>query len=86
VLPEPGSIQTNLGLVSARLGVSLMPSSIRNLRRAGVIYRPLAPPAPRAEMAVTYRRDERSAVLPAFLDVLHQVIRQRPSRRAIRAR
>ena len=80
VLQEPGSIQTNLGLVSARLGVTLMPASIRNLRRAGVIYRPLAPPAPRAELAVTYRRDERSAVLPAFLEVLHEVVRRRPQR------
>ncbi len=78
VLQEPGSIQTNLGLVSARLGVTLMPASIRNLRRAGVIYRPLAPPAPRAEMAVAYRRDECSGVLPAFLEVLHEVIRHRP--------
>jgi hypothetical protein len=45
-----------------------------------MIYRPLAPQAPRAELAVTYRRDERSAVLPAFLEVLHEVIRQRPQR------
>ena len=68
--------------MSARLGVTLMPGSIRNLRRAGVVYRPLAPPAPRAEMAVAYRRDERSAVLPAFLQVLHEVVRRRPRVRA----
>src|SRR5262249_38470203 len=78
VLQEPGSIQTNLGLVSAGLGVTLMPASIRNLRRTGVVYRPLASPVPHAEMAVAYRRDERSAVLPAFLQVLHDVIRHPP--------
>jgi DNA-binding transcriptional LysR family regulator len=83
VLQEPGSIQTNLGLVSARLGVTLMPASIRNLRRAGVIYRPLGSPAPRVELAVAYRREERSAVLPAFLEVLHEVIRHRPRPRAV---
>src|SRR5215468_10157993 len=82
VLQEPGSIQTNLGLVSAGLGVTLMPASIRNLRRTGVVYRPLASPVPHAEMAVAYRRDERSAVLPAFLQVLHDVIRPRPRPRA----
>jgi DNA-binding transcriptional LysR family regulator len=75
VLQEPGSIQTNLGLVSARLGVTLMPASIRNLRRAGVTYRALTPPVPHVEMGVTYRRDERSAVLPAFLQVVRQVVR-----------
>jgi DNA-binding transcriptional LysR family regulator len=69
---HPGSMQTNLALVSAGLGVSLMPASIRTLRRDGVVYRPLAPPVPYVEMAVAYRRDDRSAVLPPFLDVLHR--------------
>jgi DNA-binding transcriptional LysR family regulator len=73
---NPGSMQTNLALVSAGLGVSLLPASIRNLRRAGVVYRPLAPPVPQVEMAVAYRRGERSAVLPAFLQVLHEVMRR----------
>jgi DNA-binding transcriptional LysR family regulator len=71
---HPGSMQANLGLVSAGLGVTLMPASIRNLRRSGVVYRPLTPPVPHVDMAVAYRRDERSAVLPAFLQVLRSVI------------
>jgi DNA-binding transcriptional LysR family regulator len=79
---HPGSMQTNLGLVSAGLGVTPMPASIRNLRRAGVVYRPLAPPVPHVEMAVAYRRDERSAVLPAFLRVVHDVAPRAKRRRA----
>jgi len=74
---HPGSMQTNLGLVSAGLGVALLPASIRNLRRRGVVYRPLAPPVPEVEMAISYRRDERSAVLAAFLDVLREVVGRR---------
>lgn len=77
---HPGSMQTNLGLVSAGLGVALMPASIRNLRRAGVAYRPLASPVPQVEMAVAYRRDERSAVLPGFLEVVHAVTGRARSR------
>jgi DNA-binding transcriptional LysR family regulator len=73
-LLHPGSMQTNLGLVSAGLGVSLMPASIRNLRRAGVVYRPLAPPVPQVEMAMAYRRDESSAVLPAFLETVRETL------------
>ena len=46
VFHEPGSIQTNLGLVSAGFGVTLMPASIRSLGRAGVVYRPLASARP----------------------------------------
>ena len=73
-LLHPASMQTILGLVSAGLGVSLMPASIRNLRRVGVAYRPLAPPVPQVEMAIAYRRDEPSAVLPAFLATVRDVL------------
>ncbi|MCW5891286.1 MAG: LysR family transcriptional regulator [bacterium] len=77
---HPGSLQTNLALVSAGLGVSLLPASIRNLRRAGVVHRPLAPPVPRVALAVAWRRDERSAVVPAFVDVVRTVARGTPGR------
>lgn len=73
-LLHPGSLQTNLALVSAGLGVSLMPASIRVLRRAGVQYRPLVAPAPSVEMAMIYRTDERSAVFSAFLTVARAVL------------
>jgi DNA-binding transcriptional LysR family regulator len=72
VLHETENMQTNLGLVAAGLGVSLHPASIRNLQRAGVVYRPLAPPLP-IEMAVAYARDDRSATLQAFLHVLAEI-------------
>jgi DNA-binding transcriptional LysR family regulator len=74
---HPGSMQANLGLVSAGLGVALMPASIRNLRRTGVVYRPLAAPVPHVEMAIAHRHDERSPVLPPFLQVVGEVVRAR---------
>jgi DNA-binding transcriptional LysR family regulator len=64
------TLPTNLALIAAGLGVTLLPASIRNLQRTGVVYRPLMPPVPELEMAVAYGREERSPVLPAFLDVL----------------
>jgi DNA-binding transcriptional LysR family regulator len=79
---ETESIQTNLGLVAAGLGVTLMPASIRSLRRTGVVYRPLAPPVPHVEMAVAYGREHRAAALPAFLQVLRRVTRARRPRPA----
>jgi DNA-binding transcriptional LysR family regulator len=79
---HPGSMQTNLALVSAGLGVSLMPAAIRNLRRTGVVYRPLAPPVPHVEMAIAYARDAHSTVLPAFLHVLREVVRPARSHRS----
>jgi len=85
---HPGSMQTNLALVSAGMGVSLLPASIRNLRRTGVVYRPLAPPVPTVELAVVWRRDERAPVVTAFLDVVRAVGRRGglPKQRANRAR
>jgi DNA-binding transcriptional LysR family regulator len=84
VAHETESIQTNLGLVAGGLGVTLMPEPILNLRRAGVVYRPLAPPVPHVELAVAYPRDHRSTILPAFLQVLREVAplsaRARPGR------
>ncbi len=81
VVHETASIQTNLGLIAAGIGVTLLPASIRNLRRAGVVYRPLAPPVPHVEMAVAYRRGEGSPVLPAFLRVVREVTARKPRRR-----
>jgi DNA-binding transcriptional LysR family regulator len=78
---HPGALQTNLALISAGLGVSLLPASIRNLRRAGVVYRPLAPPVPRVALALAYRRDERSAVVPAFVEMVRAVARGTAPRR-----
>jgi DNA-binding transcriptional LysR family regulator len=78
---HPGALQTNLALISAGLGVSLLPASIRNLRRTGVVYRPLAPPVPEVSLALAYRRDERSAVVPAFAEVVHEVVRGSAARR-----
>jgi DNA-binding transcriptional LysR family regulator len=76
-LLHPGSMQTNLALVSAGLGVSLMPASIRNLHRAGVVYRPLAPPVPQVEMAIAYRSEEPSVILAAFLGTVRETLGRR---------
>jgi DNA-binding transcriptional LysR family regulator len=86
VAHETTSLQTNLGLVAAGLGISVMPASIQNLRRTGVVYRPLDPPVPYVEMALAYPREHRSATLPAFLDVVREVIGTAAPRRADRKR
>jgi DNA-binding transcriptional LysR family regulator len=41
---EGSDIETQLGLVSAGTGVSPQPASFANLRRHGVVFRPLADP------------------------------------------
>lgn len=72
---EASSVQTIVGLVAAGMGVALVPASCQNFRRAGVIYKAIREPGPTVKMAVAWRRDDRSPVLRAFLEVVREVAR-----------
>ncbi len=62
--------QTVLGLVSAGIGLALVPACLKNLQRTGVIYKPLVQPTPRLESALAYRVDSSSPLLQAFLALI----------------
>lgn len=81
VAHEALHIYTTLGLVAAGLGVSLMPRSIVNLQRAGVVYRPLAAPAPSVELGMVYRAEDSSATVARFAEVVREVVGERVDRR-----
>ncbi len=63
-------MQTIISLAAAGMGLALVPESMQNLRRKGLVYRKLADPAPKVALAVAWRDEPQSAVLRAFLDVL----------------
>jgi DNA-binding transcriptional LysR family regulator len=77
---EADNFQTHLGLVSAGLGVSLLPGSVREIHRRGAAIRPLREPAPFIEMAVAYLERNRSEALRAFLGVVRECYGVRPDR------
>jgi DNA-binding transcriptional LysR family regulator len=60
-------MQTVIGLVAARVGVAVVPESVEDLRRTGVVYRAARGAALRVELAVAWRRDDRSPLLARFL-------------------
>lgn len=64
-------MQTVVGLVSSGMGVALVPSSVRNLKRTGVQYRPLRGKAALVEIGTLHRRDTESTVRAHFADALH---------------
>lgn len=66
---EAVQMQTIISLVSAELGVALIPASMQNLRRTGVVYRTLVEQGPLIESGLAWRRDDRLATLGVFLDV-----------------
>lgn len=60
-----------VSLVAAGLGVSIVPSSIRNFRRSGIVLRPIVG-GPRTKLLVVWSPLNRSAVLREFLDVVRR--------------
>ncbi|MBA2442605.1 MAG: hypothetical protein H0V53_09400 [Rubrobacter sp.] len=68
-------MQTIVGLVAGGLGVALMPSSLQNLRRQGVVYKTVHGLSQTVEMGVVCRREDHSPVLRAFLEVAYGWVR-----------
>ena len=62
-------MQTIVGLVAGGTGVALVPASLRNLRRKGVVYKPVGGLTPTVELGMVWRKDDRGAVLNSFLSV-----------------
>ena len=49
-------MQTIVSLVSSGLGAAIVPGSLANLGRRGVVYRELADPHPRLDLWLAWRR------------------------------
>ena len=64
---EAVQMQTIVSLVSAELGIALVPQSLRSLARPGVTYLPLAGEPPRLETGLVWRQDDRSPALQHFV-------------------
>jgi DNA-binding transcriptional LysR family regulator len=69
---EAIQMQTIVGLVSAGMGVALVPESVSNLKRPGVEYRFLAGKSPQVETGLAWRRDNPSPVLQKFLELVQE--------------
>ena len=62
-------MQTIVGLVAGSRGVALVPSSLQNLHRRGVVYKPVHGLSPTVALGVVWRRDDPGVVLNSFLRV-----------------
>jgi DNA-binding transcriptional LysR family regulator len=69
IAQEAVQMQTVVSLVSSGLGVAIVPASLLNLRRSGVVYRPVKDPHPKIELRLAWRRDAGSAALTRFVDL-----------------
>lgn len=74
VAQEAAQMHVAVGLVSAHIGVALVPASLQLLPVAGVVYKPLLRQKERAEIAIAWRGSEASPAARAFIDVAVDVI------------
>jgi len=64
---EAIQMQTIVSLVAAGMGVALVPASLVNLRRTGVVYRPLTDRSPRIELGIAWRGADDGPAVQAFV-------------------
>lgn len=69
IVQEAIQMQTIISLVSAGLGLALVPASLRNLARAGVRYAEIRDP-PTLETGLAWRRDDDTPTLKGLLRLL----------------
>jgi len=66
-------MHTIVSLVAAGIGVSLVPATLENLSRRGLVYKKLSGATPKLDLAVAWRRDDRSPLLASFLRVVREM-------------
>lgn len=82
VAQQAGQIQTLVGLVAAGVGVALVPGSLAELQRPGVVYRPLSGRQVDMGTWAVWRAADASPVRERFLDALRTAARRGPARPA----
>jgi DNA-binding transcriptional LysR family regulator len=71
---EVSETATLVSFVAAGIGVSLVPASVTRLTVAGAVYRPLAGEPTPVELALAYRRDNETPVLPRALAIVRRAL------------
>jgi DNA-binding transcriptional LysR family regulator len=77
VTQEATQTHAVVGLVSAGIGVALVPASAEEIRLRGVEFRRLAERSPSVSTTLAWRRDDTSPVLEAFVKTARRVARRR---------
>ncbi len=65
---------TILGLVAGEIGISILPASVQNLQRKGVVYRSISEQTTTNQLTVIWQRDNLSTILPQFINVIKTLI------------
>jgi DNA-binding transcriptional LysR family regulator len=73
IAQEAIQMQTVVSLVSAEMGVALIPRSLQNLQRTGVVYKSLKDISPMSEIHLAWRRNDTLPALQLFLQLARDI-------------
>jgi DNA-binding transcriptional LysR family regulator len=72
VVQESTNLHTAVALVSAGIGIAILPSAIRNMNLEGVTYINLRDVKDRAQIAIAWRKDNQNPTLNNFLEIIEK--------------
>jgi DNA-binding transcriptional LysR family regulator len=75
VQQEAIQMQTIISLVSAGMGMALVPASMQHLARTGVRYVAISGEAPLLETGLVWRKADRSPALAGLIDISSTISR-----------
>jgi len=76
IVQEAIQMQTIISLVSAGMGIALVPASLRNLARTGVVYMGLGGAAPVLETGIAWRSGDTTPTIERFVGIAREMIAQ----------
>lgn len=72
VAQEAIQMQTIVSLVAAEMGIAIVPASLQNLQRTGVVYKAVEELTPKVAIAMMWRSLDTSPATQRFLEVARQ--------------
>lgn len=79
IVAEVDRMMTNLNLVAAGIGITVVPASMRGAHAHAIRYRPLASPAPLdAPLTLAYRDDDLAGPLGTFVALAREIAARQP--------
>ncbi|MEH1942917.1 MAG: LysR family transcriptional regulator [Nostoc sp.] len=76
VAQEAIQMQTIVSLVAAEMGVAIVPASLQNLQRIGVVYKTVQEPSPQVAIAMIWRKNETSSTVLRLVEIVKQAAQQ----------
>jgi DNA-binding transcriptional LysR family regulator len=71
-IQEAIQLQTAISLVAGGIGVAIVPASLQNLQRAGVVYKSLQETTPNIEIGAVWCKNALSSVLVKFIATVQE--------------